>query len=189
MDEETRINQELAPKLADAIDNNASDTPHLSTDPDTLKPSVVGDPNKVENQRGTYSLTFAYPEDQLTAEDKARMRQDPKLKGYYLADVTYVDKRIKPLYRGRIVVLLTELTSKLGAIDLSGYTSDFSMENMGKVLLNDTEKLAELARMILGIPQEQIEYMTPYSLAHFFVQIFQNEPNIIGESANFLSQR
>lgn len=189
MDEESKINQELAPQLAEAIDNNASDAPHLSTDPDTQKPSVIGDPNKIENKRGTYTVTFAYPEDQLSAEDKNRMRTDKNLPGYYLADMTYVDKRIKPLYRGRIVVLLTELTSKLGAIDLDGYTSDFSMENMGKVLLNDTDKIAELARMILGIPDDQIEYMTPYSLAQFFVQIFQNEPNIIGESANFLSQR
>lgn len=189
MEEESRITQELAPKLAEAIENNASDAPHLSTDPDTQKPSVVGDPNKIGNERrGTYTITFAYPADQLTNEDKQRMRLDEKT-GYYLADMTYVDKRIKPLYRGRIVVLLTELTAKMGAIDLEGYTSDFSTTSMGRVLLNDTDKLAELAKMILGIPDEQIEYMMPYSLANFFVQIFQNEPNIIGESANFLSQR
>ena len=188
MDVESQINNELAPKLADAIEHNASDAPHLSTDPDTQKPSVVGDPNKIEEKRGTYKITFAYPADKLTAEDKTRMKKDEKT-GYYLAEMTYVDKHIKPLYRGRIVVLLTELTSKLGVIDLGGYTSEFAMESMGKVLLNDTEKIAELARMILGIPEEQVEYMMPYSLAEFFVQIFQNEPNIIGESANFLSRQ
>lgn len=176
----------MANALKDGIENNATDAPHLSVDPESDRVSVVGNPNEINTTKGEYNVTFAYPADKVSEEDKLKMRLNQDT-GYYEVDVKYVDKRIKPIYRAKILFTLIDILTNMDLMDESGYNSNVTEYAIGKALIDQTDNIATLARMILGIPDEQIQYLMPKALINFFVQIFQNEPNIIGESNNFLS--
>lgn len=179
--------KELAKQLNEAIENGMDDdTPHLSIDPTTAKPAVVGDPNKIPEKHGTYRLTFAYPPDQLSAEDKAHMKLQKKT-GYYLAEVKYEGILLKPLYRARIAALATQVLADARIIDLDGYTVAKNTELLGSAFLTHTEDIIEIIKMVLDIPPEQLGYLLPNQPAYFFIQLFQNEPKLIEEANNFLS--
>lgn len=177
---------DVTAELSGAVRENATDNPHLSIDPDTEKTSVLGDPMKVDVPRGTYSVTFSYEEDEVTAEDKQRMKLNPKT-GCYEVVMNYTDKRIRPLYRGKIVITLTNLLSEIGVIKFDGYTDEIAGYTLANVFYDHTDDVAELVRMVLDVPKEQLGHITPRSLADFFVQLIKNEPNIVAECNNFLS--
>lgn len=173
-------------ELKDSIDENATSAPHLSVDPKTEKPSVVGDPNEIPVGLGNYSLVFYYPPEDISEEDKKSMVLD-KETGYYKAQVNYTKKRVKPLYRGKVVVMLTEIFSYAKVIRGDGYTSDLDDYALGAAVLDQIDKVAKLAQVVLGIPDSQLEYLPPNQLIKFLNQLHQNEPNILKESSNFLS--
>lgn len=175
-----------AAELSGAVKNNATNNPHLSIDPDTEKTSVLGDPMEVDVPQGTYKVKFSYAEDEVTAEDRARMKLNEKT-GEYEVEMTYENKRIKPLYRGKIVIILTDLLSEVGVIRFDGYTDEIAAYTLASVFYDHTDEIAELARMVLGLPKEQLAHLHPKSLGSFFVQLIKNEPNIVGECTNFLS--
>lgn len=178
--------EKMAQKLSKAIDENATDEPALSINPKDGKPAVVGDPTKINRSKGKYSIEFAYHEDEITAEDKQRMKK-AKEPGYYLLTMHYENKRIQPLYRAKIVALLTDIMVSMNLEDLDGYTSEASKYEISKAVLNKTDQIAELVRMVVGVPQDQIVHMTPRSLIDFMGQLINNEHNILKESTNFLS--
>lgn len=177
---------EAAAELSGAIKENSTTNPHLSIDPDTEKTTVLGDPAEIDVPKGTYTLTFAYEEDQLTAEDKARMKFNPDTRCYEV-EMTYTGKRIRPLYRGKIVIILTQLLSEIGVIKFEGYTDEVASYTLAGVFYDHTDDIVELARMVLDLPKDQLGYVTPKALGSFFVQLIKNEPNIIKECNNFLS--
>lgn len=177
----------MAKQLNDAIENGMDDdTPHLSVDPKTSKPAVVGDPNKLREKQGTYKLTFAYPPDELSEEDKLKMKLQEK-SGYYLAEIKYENIRIKPLYRARIAVLAAGVLADANIIDLDGYTTAKNEKIMGDAFLTHTDDILEIMKMVLNIDKEQLEYLLPSQPGFFFVQLFQNEPKLLEEANNFLS--
>lgn len=177
---------EMADALRKGIDENSTDAPHMSIDPDTSKIAVVGDPTNIQPTKGTYELKFSYPESSISEEDKLKMKKNEKT-GDYEVVIKYTDKRIKPIYRAKILLILTEILTNMDIVNLDGYNSDFSEDKFTRSLVNDVDKISTLAEMILDVPKEQLDYLLPQSLAMFFVQIFENEPNIIKESQNFLS--
>lgn len=172
-------------ELSGAVANNLTDNPHLSVDPDTEKVSVVGDPTKVDVPKGTYHLTFSYEEDEITPDDKARMKLNEKTNCYEV-EMTYTGKRIRPLYRGKIVITLTTLLSEIGVIRFEGYTDEIASYTLAGVFYDHTDDIADLARMVLDLPANQLAHITPKSLCEFFVQLIKNEPNIVAECNNFL---
>lgn len=179
--------KELTQQLNEAIEKGIDDeTPHLSIDPQTAKPAVVGDPNALREAKGTYKLTFAYPPDEVSEEDKLRMKVQAKT-GYYLAEVKYENIHIKPLYRARIAVLAAQVLADARIIDLKGYTTTKNEELLGEAFVHHTDDLVAIIKMMLNIPEEQLEYLLPNQPAFFFIQLFQNEPKLIEESNNFLS--
>lgn len=178
--------QKATEELQGAVRENSTDNPHLSIDPETEKTSVLGDPANIDVPRGTYSVTFSYEDDEVTAEDKQRMKKNEQT-GCWEVKMTYESKRIKPLYRGKIVISLTNLLSEIGVIRFTGYTDEIAGYTLANVFYNHTDEIAEIARMVLDLPKEQLSHMTPKSLTEFFVQLIQNEPNIISECNNFLS--
>ena len=171
--------------IKDGIDKNSQPSPSLSIDPDTNKMSVVGDPNETKPTKGNYKLSFLYPADMVSAEDKARMKYQEDT-DEYLAVVNYENCRVKPLYRTKITLLVSRILSDMGVIDKDGYTSDFVNNAAGEVLVEHIEDLAEIARMVLRVPRDQFEYMNDEGLAEFFSQLLMNEPNLIKEAVVFL---
>ena len=57
-----------------------------------------------------------------------------------------------------------------------------------KILDEHLEDVLDLAHFVLGVEKSQLEYMTMPSLGIFFGDLIKNEPNIIEECVNFLSQ-
>ncbi len=171
--------------VKDGIDNNAKDSPRISIDPDSQKMAVVGDPNNVKPTRGDYKLTFLYPEDEVSVGDKELMTYR-EATHEYAATVTYSAKRVKPLYRSKVVLLLSRIFADTEVFEKDGYTTEYLQNHIGGVLVEHIEDIAEIARMTLGVPREQVEYMDEESLAGFINQFLENEPNIMAEAANFL---
>lgn len=173
--------------IKDAIDHNAADSPALSIDPESNKMSIVGDPNNTQPTSGDYQLTFLYPADSLTSDDKAKMVYHEET-DEYSATVKYGKRRIKPLYRMRVTLLVARVLEDMNVINKDGYNSDMVTNLAGGILLDHIEDIAEIARMVLGVPREQMDYMDSDGLAGFFNQLMENEPNLIRESVVFLTQ-
>jgi len=177
--------QEMAKDLGKAIEKDTT-APRLSIDPETQKPAVVGDPTNLPEKKGTYKLTFGYPPEQVSEEDKLRMKVHEKT-GYYTAEVTYENIFIKPLHRAKIAEVMTRVLTDANIIDLKGYTSEVQKEMFGGSFLKYNEEICEIIQLMLKVPDEQIEYLMPLEPGKFVVQLFQNEPNLIKEANNFLS--
>lgn len=177
----------MAETIKAGIDNNAQDSPQVSIDPETSKMSVIGDPNNVQPTSGDYALTFLYPADQVPEADKTRMIYKEET-DEYAATVTYQSRRVKPLYRTKVTIIVAKILDDMGVIDDTGYNSALVTETAGLTLINHIEDLADLSRMILGVPREQMDYMDAESLAGFFTQLLDNEPNIVKEAVVFLLQ-
>lgn len=179
--------KQMAKQLDEAIEHGIDDdTPHLSIDPKTAKPAVVGDPNALREKKGTYKLVFAYAPDEVSAEDKTHMKLQEKT-GYYLAEVKYENIRIKPLYRARIAVLAAQVLADARIIDLEGYTTTKNEQLLGEAFVHHTDDIIEIIKMVLDVPEDQLGYLLPNQPGFFFVQLFQNEPKLLEEANNFLS--
>lgn len=178
--------EQVTNMLSQAIEQNATDTPHLSIDPETQRPSVLGDPTKMPERKGDYELTFVYSEDEVSEYDRTKMVYDEK-NHLYGAKVKFTDKRIKPIYRGQVLVLLTDIMSAFGALEEDGYSSDIQAMMVSREVLAKSEAIAELVHLVVGIPKDQAERLTPEGAIGFVRQLLENEPNIMAESSNFLS--
>ena len=98
----------------------------------------------------------------------------------------YKNKRIKPLYRGKVIALLTKITTQVKILRGDGYTSDLDNMSLSQALLEHPEDLVEIAKIVLGVPESQVEYITPKSLIDFVTQLIHNENNILKEAHHFL---
>lgn len=177
----------MAEAIKGGIDSNASDAPALSIDPDTQQTAIVGDPNKIKTTNGDYVLKFIYPADQLSEEDKVRMKKSTDNEDEYVAEVTYVGKRVKPLHRTTVAMNIAEMLTKMGVLtDDGGYSTDGLGRRAAKVFLENIDIIAEVAKTTLDIPDSQVQYMSPETLIEFFIQMMNNEPNLVKEAASFL---
>lgn len=177
----------MANAIKGGIDNNATDAPALSIDPDTQQTAVVGDPNNIKPTDGKYTIKFVYPADELSDDDKSRMKVSEDNPNEYVAEVTYVGKRVKPLHRTSVAMNIAEMLTKMGVLtDDGGYSTDGLGRRAAKIFLDNIEIIAGIAKTTLEIPEQQVVYMSPDSLIEFFVQLMNNEPNIVKEAASFL---
>lgn len=186
MASQTKIptSDEIESKIKSAIDNNATDNPHPSVDLDTGKMAVVGDATEIEVPNYKYEIEFEYTKDMLTPEDMKACKEED---GRYFLTLTYENRRVKPIYRTKVVLILTRVLADALIVDTEGYSSDFVEQNViMKVLDEHLDDILELARMTLGVDKVQLEYMTLPSAANFFASLLKNEPNIIEECVRFL---
>lgn len=174
-------------QVKDAVDNNSQPSPQISLDPESSKMSVVGDPNDVKPTKGEYKLTFIYNEDELSDADKEKMKKLDD--GTYSVTVEYQNRRVKPLYRTKVTLLVGRILGDMGVITVDGYNSDMLANRATETLVEHIEDMADVARMVLGVPREQMEYMSGDELAIFFSQLLNNEPNIVKEAVVFLEQQ
>lgn len=174
----------MAEALKQGIDNNAKESPRLNIDPDSQKMAVVGDPNEVKPKTKPYSLVFCYPEDMVNEEDKLRMK---KVGDEYVASVSYPNVRVKPLYRTKVAMTVTNIMVDLGVITKDGYSSEMVNAISAKLLTNHLVEIAELVELVLDVPKEQVPYLNAGCLYEFFTTLLDNEPNILQEGTNFLS--
>ena len=180
--------EEAAKLIKEGMEKNSQDSPQLSIDPDTQKMAVVGDPNQVQPTNGDYKLTFIYSEDELTETDKENMKLREET-GEYEVVMEYRGKRVKPLYRQKIDLLLADIFDGMGVLDTEGYNPDAIKSTASMSLMNNIDKVADIAYMVCGIPKEQVLHLDPFGLADFLAQLLVNEPNILKEAVAFLVQR
>lgn len=178
--------EDIESKIKAAVDNNATDNPHPSVDLDTGKMAVVGDATEIETPNYAYKIEFQYTEDMLSEEDKKNCKKDGD---YYFLTLTYTGKRVKPIYRTKVVLILTRVLADALIIDADGYSSDYVEQTaILKVLDDHLDDILDMAVMVLGVSRDQLEYMTLPSLADFFASLIKNEPNIIEECVRFLAR-
>lgn len=180
--------QDAAKIIKQGMDENSKDSPQMSIDPDTQKMAVVGDPNQIKPTNGDYTLTFLYSADEITEMDKANMKYR-KDTDEYAAEIKYIGKRVKPLYRQKIDLLLADLFEQMGVLDQTGFDTSQVQEQTSVVLLDNIDKVAEIAYLVCGIPKDQVDHLDALGLADFLGQLLANEPNILKESVAFLAQR
>lgn len=180
--------QDAAKLIQKGMDENSKDSPQMSIDPDTQKMAIVGDPNKIKPTNGDYTLTFLYSPDEITELDKESMKYREETDEYE-AEIKYMGKRVKPLYRQKIDLLLADLFEQMGVLDQTGFDTSRVQEQTSIVLLNNIDKVAEIAYLVCGIPKDQIDHLDALGLADFLAQLLANEPNILKESVAFLAQR
>ena len=178
-------------KMVDAlkkgIDGNAADSPALSIDPKSQKVSVVGDPNNIKPTNGDYHINFIYRGDELSADDKAKAKKVEDSDDEYMVTMKYEGKRLKPLYRTSVAMDVARLLTPMGILLADGsYTTDEMDRLSARAFFDHIDIVADLAVKVLNIPRDQVDYMSPESLVEFFVQLLQNEPNLIKEAAGFL---
>lgn len=184
--QEMPTNESIEKKIKSAIDNNDTDNPYATIDPTTGKMAVVGDATKLEVENRQYEIEYEYTADMLTPEDKAQCKE---VDGHYLLKLTYPNKRVRPIYRVKVVMILTRILADALVVDTEGYSSDYVESTMlFKILDDHLEDVLDIAHMVLGVNKEQLEFMTMPSLADFLATFLNNEPNIIKECVNFLSQ-
>lgn len=183
---ELPTSESIEEKIKNAVDNNATDNPHATVDPTTGKMAVVGDATELEVPTYQYEIEYEYTPEMLTAEEQ---RQCKEIDGRYYLTLTYSDKRVRPIYRTKVVMILTRVLADALIIDAEGYSSDYVEGSMiMKILDEHLDDILELARMVLGVEKSQLEFMTMPSLGNFFAGLIKNEPNIIEECVNFLSR-
>lgn len=180
--------EEAAKLIKEGMEKNSQDSPQLSIDPDTQKMAVVGDPNQVQPTNGDYKLTFVYGASEVSEDDKAQMKYREDSDEYEFT-VEYKGKRVKPLYRQKIDLILADVFDHMGVLDQDGYTTDVNRENTTMALLGDTDKLGEVAGIVCGLTEDQVGHLDAFGLAEFLNQLLVNEPNILKESVAFLSRR
>lgn len=179
---------DIEAKLKGAIDDNATDNPHMAIDPTKGKMAVVGDATEIQVPDYKYKIEYEYTPDLVSIADRDKLRYEEALDAYYL-DVTYEGKRVKPIYRTKAVVLLTGILADAAIIDTTGYSSDqVDGAIVERIIDKHVEDILELAHIVLGVERDQLEYMTVISMITFFTDLLRNEPNIIAECVNFLSQ-
>lgn len=180
--------QEAAKTIQHGMEENSKESPQLSIDPDTQKMAVVGDPNQIKPTNGDYTLTFLYSADEITEIDKESMKYREET-DEYAAEIKYIGKRVKPLYRQKIDLILADIFEQMGVLDQTGFDTSKIQEQTSVVLLDNIDKLAEIAYLVCGIPKDQIDHLDALGLADFLAQLLENEPNILKESVAFLAQR
>lgn len=178
---------DMVKALQGGIDANSTTAPQMSIDPKTSAVSVVGDPNQIDNGPRPYKILFSYPEDEITEEDKLRMKPSEESEGEYLAEVTYENKRVRPIHRTKIAMGVGKIFNDMGLFSEDGsYDSATLTEESARIFLDHIEEIADMARMILEIPDSQVPFIRSDCLVDFFVDMLHNEPNVIKEAASFL---
>lgn len=180
------MSPEQVKEMADAIENNQQDSPALTIDPKSNKMSVVGDPNNTHPTKGEYKITYEYYPDEVPDEDKPNLKHINEGDiDVYIAEVTYTNRRVKPLYRTKVVTTLLSILGDLDVLNEDGYTAEQLNEESGKIIINHTEEILDLAVLVLDERRERLEHAR--ELVTFLTQLLQNEPNIINETSNFLA--
>lgn len=181
--------QDAAKMIQNGMENNSQDSPQLSIDPETQKMAIVGDPNLVKPSNGEYKLTFLYSPDEITEIDKKTMKYR-KETNEYAAEIKYVGKRVKPLHRQKIDLLLADIFEAMGVLDNTGFDPEnVEGEKLAMALLDKIDSVAEIAYLVCDLPKNQVAHLDAMEMATFLSQLLANEPNILKESVAFLAQR
>lgn len=175
-------------EIQDAINNNSQPSPHISIDPDTNKVGVVGDPNIVKPTSGDYTVEFELDEETASPEDIKMAKYNKELNKYIMT-VNFKGKRVKPLYRSRVVFLILGILTSLDVMDQEGYTTSGFPSNFSSKLLSHIVEIGEIMQLVLGIDKDKIEYVSDISALSFFADLLNNEPNICKECIGFLGQQ
>lgn len=177
----------MAAALKGGIEANSTPAPQMSIDPKTQAVSVVGDPNQIHNPPRTYKIVFSYPEDELSEEDKLKMVKSDTAEDEYETTITYENRRVRPIHRTKIAMYVGNILNSIGLFQDDGsYDSDTMSRASAELFVQHVDKMAEMAELVLEIPHEQVKYIRSDCLVEFFIDMLQNEPNVIKEAASFL---
>lgn len=177
---------EMAKALNEGF-HSKDEAPTPSITPDTKSTVVVGNPNEVgPKQILPYQMVFNYRPDEVTEEDKKKMVYLEDTDEYSVG-IEYKNVRVRPLIRTKVAALFLDICIAIGVVTESGITAGDIEKATVVSLIDQTEKLAQLAQLVLGLDEAQVLHLNPGCLFDFFVTLNKNEPNLKHEGNNFLS--
>lgn len=149
------------------------DTPYPSIKEEAIE--VVGDANKTERNAHDFSITFIV----LTEEGKKQSVQE------------YKDVYITPRRSTAIIPSMVELLPIFYKIGDDGSVGDYTSREATEILKMMSpvtwDYLYDTVGAILGIPEEQREFMAPGSVLKAFLQFLREYPETVNEAFDFFS--
>lgn len=179
------IEQMAAALKAGFEEKDSAPTPTIT--PDNKTTVVVGNPNEVAKKKVLpYQLVFSYRPDEIQEEDKEKMVYVEETDEYAIG-VEYKNVRVRPLNRTKVAALFLDICLVMGIVSESGITTGQIEASAAVALIDQFDKVAQLAQLILGLDDNQVMHINPGCLFDFFVTLLRNEPNLKHEGNNFLS--
>lgn len=177
-------------KMAQALRegfNEHDSAPTPSITPDSQSTVVVGNPNETApKQIVPYQVVFTYAADEVTEEDKKNMVHIESTDEWCIG-MEYKNVRVRPIVRTKVAALFLDICVAIGLVSDSGITADDIKTATAVALIDQTDKLAQLVQLVLGLTDEQTMHLNPGCLFDFFLALLKNEPNLKHEGNNFLS--
>lgn len=178
--------EQMAAALKKGFDTK-DDAPTPTITPDSKTTVVVGNPNEVgKKELRPYQLVFNYAADEVSEEDKEKMVYIEETDEYSIG-IEYKNVRVRPLIRTKVAALFLDICLVIGVVADSGISSDSIDASTAIALIDQVEKLAQLAQLVLGLDSAQAQHINPGCLPGFFTALLENEPNLKHEGNNFLS--
>lgn len=139
--------------------------------------AVVGDANKTEIKKTTFTITFAMPKE-----------NDGKIE-YERHVVTYKDVYPKPRQMVSIDRLIALLGPYLKRPNDDGTVSDYTEEENAKIIKAFDEDITsimyQLVATVIGIDSSLIDYMLPSSVFENLMKIIRFYPELWNEGDTF----
>ena len=142
--------------------------------------AVVGDANKTELKRFDYAVTFEKP-----------VYEDGKLAGMNRETKTYENVFVKPRQNTQIVKWLASMLPYFYKVDEEGnqveYTKLEMLSIFGRLDGEILDIMYELVAAILGISNEDKDYMVGSSVMETVLKFIEDNPQTANEAMTFFS--
>lgn len=142
--------------------------------------AVVGDANKTELKKYEYQITFEKP-----------VYEDGKLTGMTTETKTYENVYVKPRHNTQIVKWLASMLPYFYKVDEDGnqveYTKLEMLSIFGKLDGAILDIMYELVAVILGISDEDKDFMVGSSVMETVLKFIEDNPQTANEAMTFFS--
>lgn len=138
---------------------------------------IAGDANETQIKKSEFTMHFRVPIDE-NGERKLVMKE-----------VTYKDLYITPRQDIKVVQLITELLPYFKKANPDGTVSEYSDEELWKILTEMDQEvfdlMYELAGMFLGVDKSLRDFMLPGDVMSCIHMIFTEYKEVVNESDTF----
>lgn len=180
----TREEFEELKRRFDEAENDATPFAIVAND----EVGVVGDPNKTETKKGTYTVQFGFPN---TKEWKEQFKPEEIFKetdNYIGVEKTYENVFISPRRHSTILAAFTELYAFFNYIEDDGELRELKEEEIPAALelLDDNiDAVYRAVGAVLGIDNALCEWMLHTSATYTLLKMVSDFPEIVNETDFF----
>lgn len=181
-------------EIKQKFDEAENDTTPFAVVDDNQTINVVGDVEKTEKKKFTYTITFYYPN-----RDKFRKRIEDEGReiiletdNYLVIQRTYTDVWIPPQIFTNVQVTMAEVYQFFVAAteegDLRDLTEQETIEVLSLLSSDMIERMCHAVATIMGIPQSEEKYMYSIGLPLLIAQLAEDFPEVIN-GVDFFTDR